>query len=185
MKTLKTALTAAAILSLAAAPSLHSQSAPNAFAPLAYAPLGNYGQALVDMEMAKHSELKLITLHVTPAGVPADSDKDRCILCSSIGRIGKHDNDEDIGIFRANKEKTELEKDLAPGAPSYGPTAPPKYEVMTPLLDKAGETIGLAVIVFGYKAGDDVKKFDRIAHDIRDELRERIAAKDDLLKPAS
>jgi len=178
-------LIAAAALACASLTGLRADDAPNKYAPLAYAPLGNVGQALVDMEMAKHPELKLITLHVTPRGIPADSDKDRCILFSSIGRIGKHDNDEDIGIFKANKESTEVATEPVPGVPKWSVTSTPKFEVLTPLLDSSGKSIGLAVIVFAYKKGDDVGKFTETAHTIRDEIKDRTPSKDALFEPAS
>jgi hypothetical protein len=167
------------------AATLAAQESAKPYAPLAYTPQGTKGQALVDMEMAKHTELRLITLHVTPNGIAADSDKDRCIMCSSIGRIGKPDNDEDIGVFKAGKEKTELATTPPPPTAPFSVTAAPKYEVMTPLLDSAGDSIGLAVIVFNYKAGDDTKKYDKIAHKIRDDFKKRVASKDDLLGPAT
>lgn len=176
---------AAAALACASGSALRSEDAANKFAPLTYAPAGNLGQALVDMEMAKHPELKLITLHVTPKGVAADSEKDRCILFSTIGRIGKHDNQEDLDVVKAGQEKTEVATDPAPGVPSWSPTSTPKFEVLTPLLDSSGKTIGLAVIVFAYKKGDDTGKFTKAAHDIRDEIRDRTPSKDALLDPAS
>ena len=185
MKTTLPCIFAAAALACASASALRSEDASTKYAPLAYAPAGNYGQALVDMEMAKHVELKLITLHVTPKGVAADSDKDRCIMFSTIGRIGKHDNQEDIDIFKAGQEKTEIATDPAPGVPSWSPTSTPKFEVMAPLQDSSGKSIGLAVIVFGYKKGEDTDKFIKIAHDIRDEIKDRTPSKDALFDPAS
>jgi hypothetical protein len=176
------AIVAAAALALAGA-GLRAQS--GSYAPLDYTPQGNVGQALVDMEMARHPELKLITIHVTPKGVSPDADKDRCILCSSIGRIGKHDNQEDIDVYRAGKETTELATRYAKNVSPWSVTQAPKYEVATPLLDNAGDKVGLLVIVFGYRKGDDTSKFDSIAHQIRDDIKERIASKDDLLAPAS
>ena len=155
------------------------------YAPLKYQPICSHGQALVDMEMAKHRELKLITLHATPPGVPADANEQRCILCSSIGRFGKPDAGPDADVFKKNQEFIELTKTAPPGTNPGGPTAPPKYEVLTPLLDRSGASIGIAVIVFLYKEGDDLAKLHQIAMDIRDELRQRIASKDDLLRPAS
>jgi hypothetical protein len=184
MKTPSRSLAGFALFALAAF-ALKADSPARPYAPLDYVPMGNRGQAIVDMEMARHPELKLITVHVTPQGVPAASDKDRCILCSSIGRIGKHDNDEDIGIYRDGTEKTEMATEFVKGVAAWSVTQAPKYEFITPLLDQSGEKVGLLVIVFGYKAGDETAKYDRIAHEIRDDFKQAVAAKDDLLAPAT
>ena len=155
-----------------------------AYPPLKYQPLCSHGQALVDMEMARHPELKLITVHITPLGVPADANAERRILCSSIGRFGKPDAGPDAEVFNTNAEQVEIDKKLAPGANPFGPTAAPKYEVMAPLYDQAGDKIGIIVVVFPWKAGDDVAQKHATALKIRDEFKERTASKDDLLRPA-
>jgi len=184
MKTKSLSLAAFAALSLSAF-ALRAEDAPRTYAPLDYAPMGNKGQAIVDMEMARHPELKLITVHITPVGISPDSDKDRCILCSSIGRIGKHDNEEDIGIYKQGVEKTEAATETVKGVPMWSVTQAPKYEVLTPLLDKSGTKAGLLVVVFGYHPGEETAKYDRIAHEIRDDFQKASASKDDLLAPAS
>ena len=77
------------------------------------------------------------------------------------------------------------DKKLAPGANPFGPTAGPKYEVLAPLFDQSGATIGIIVVVFPWKEGDDVATKHATALKIRDEFKERTASKDDLLRPAS
>ena len=154
------------------------------FGKLDYAPQGNLGQAIVDAEMAAHPELKLITLHVTPLGVSPDADDQRYILCSSIGRIGKHDNQEDIDAYKAGEEKLETDLTVNTAIPMWSVTQAPKYEVMTSLVTSSGQKIGLGVFVFGYKKGDDTSKYVQIAHRIRDDIKAAISAKDDLLGPA-
>lgn len=172
------------LLGLAVGVRAQSSSA-NPYAPLPYRPLGNVGQALVDLEMFSHPELKLVTLHITPQGVAADSDKDRCILCSSIGRIGKPDEDEDNAVFDSGKATHEVETAMNPKLAPWAVTQAPKYEVSMPLLDRSGEKIGLLVLCFGYRPGDDTAKLDRIADAILNDIRNRISSKDDLLAPAS
>ncbi|MDB6093488.1 MAG: hypothetical protein JWM32_1050 [Verrucomicrobia bacterium] len=156
----------------------------HSYAPLPFKPLGNHGQALVDMEMEKHPELKLIAVHVTLPGVPADAATGRYMMFSSIGLVGKPDGANDLALFQTKKEKTRLSKDVPPGTLLYRPTSQPKYAVLTPLLNSAGEAIGLMGIVFPYAEGDDTKKYDEIAHAVRDDFMHRIAAKDDLFKAA-
>jgi hypothetical protein len=158
--------------------------AADPYAPLKYKPICTHGQALVDMEMARHPELKLITVHITPRGIPTDSAKDRCILCSSIGRFGKPDAGPDGDVVTTGKEQVEIDRH-APGANPFAPTAPPKYEVLTPLLARSGKIIGLLVVVFPWKEGVDTDKLHQVAMQIRDDFKERTADKDDLLRPAS
>jgi hypothetical protein len=173
-----------ALACLSLAP-LSGFAASGLYGKLDYTPRGNLGQAIVDSEMAAHPELKLITLHVTPIGVSPDADDQRFILCSSIGRIGKHDNQEDIDAYKAGKEILETDVTINQAVPMWSATQAPKYEIMTPILTKSGEKVGLAVFVFGYKPGDDTSKYVKIAHRIRDDIRAAISAKDDLLQPAN
>jgi len=159
---------------------------PNPFAPLAYRPLGNCGQALVDMEMARHPELKILTIHLTPTGVAPESDRERCLMFSNIGRIGKVDNDEDGAVFRAGKESVEVQKDPAPASTNFSITATPKYEVLEILRDKFGQKIGLIVMVFPFHEDFDLEKYHAVAKAVAEELHARMTDnKDDLFKPAS
>lgn len=157
---------------------------PNPYAPLNYKPMGNLGQALVDMEMVKHPEVKLFALHMTPIGVDPKSDKDRFMLCTSVGRIGKHDDPDDIDVFVSGKEFVEWDKKPFARQNPWQPQAAPKYDMVVPLYVKSGEMVGLATIVFPWKEGDDIQKDRKIAFDIIDEIKGRVATKDDFLKPA-
>ena len=158
---------------------------PNKFAPLAYTPLCNYGQALVDMEVARHPELKILTVHVTPPGVAAVDDRERRLLFSNIGRIGKVDNDADGEVFRGGIEVVEVLKGPAPPSTNFSITAAPKYEVLNILKDQSGKSIGLIVMVFPYHENFDLEKYHAIAKAVVSELNSRVPAKDDLFKPAS
>jgi len=182
MKPLIQHLIAAALVSGLAA-TLHPEEMSNKFAPLSYIPLGNVGQALTDMEVAKHPEIKIIAIHVTPNGI-ADSPQKRCIMFSNIGRIGKPSMEEAVEVGVSNKETADIKTEDEHPSPFFVITAPPKYQVMTPLVNKAGEAIGLIVLVFPYKEGDDVGKCHDIAESIKAELKSRISSKDDLFKPA-
>jgi hypothetical protein len=183
MKRIHSTLFAAAVF-IGFLPALHSAEPINKYAPLAYAPMSNRGQALVDMEMAKHPELKILTLHVTPRGMSPDVDKERRLMFSNIGRIGKVDNDEDAAIFRAGKEVVEAQKDPAPPSTNFSITATPKYEVLAPLMDKSGKKVGLIVMVFPYHEHFDLETYHRIAQEVAADLKNRVTSKDDLFKPA-
>src|SRR5258706_14609638 len=144
MKTFRTAIFAAALY-VGLAPVLHSAEPSNKYAPLTYMPMSTYGQALVDMEVAKHPEIKILTIHVTPSGVPAETDKERRMMFSNIGRIGKVDDPVGAEIFRSNKDDVVIKKDPAPPSMNFSITATPKSEVGTQLKNASGTTIGLIV----------------------------------------
>ncbi|MEO6874894.1 MAG: hypothetical protein ABI222_08735 [Opitutaceae bacterium] len=157
----------------------------NPFAPLTYTPQGNYGQALVDMEMARHPELKILTVHVTPPGVAATADAERRLLFSNIGRIGKVDNAADGEVFRGGVEVIEVLKEAAPPSTNFSITAAPKYEVVEILQDATGAKIGLIVMVFPYHENFDLGKYRTVAQAVARELNRRVTTKDGLFKPAS
>ena len=159
--------------------------APNNFAPLNYTPMGTYGQALVDMEVALHPELKILTVHVTLPGVDASVDSERRLMFSNIGRIGKVDNETDGEVFRGGIEVVEVLKDPAPPSTNFSITATPKYEVLDVLRDRAGNKIGLIVMVFPYHENFDLEKYHAVAKAVVRELNSRVSTKDDLFKPAS
>ncbi|MDD3179632.1 MAG: hypothetical protein PHQ04_04695 [Opitutaceae bacterium] len=174
-----------AALAVCFATTLRSAESSNKYAPLAYTPLGNYGQALVDMEMAKHPELKILTIHVTPPGIPADVDNERRLMFSNIGRIGKLDSIEDSKIFKGGKEVVEAFKNPAPPSTNFSITATPKYEVWNILKDQFGKDVGLIVMVFPYHENFDLEKYHEVAKTVVEELNSRMTTKDDLFKPAS
>jgi hypothetical protein len=163
----------------------YSADVVNTYAPLEFKPLGNHGQALIDMEMAKHPELKLVAMHVTLPGVPAGAPKGpRYMMFSSFGRIGQPDGEELLEFVQAKQERSRVATDTPAGMPSYRVMSHPNYKVQTPLLNSAGDVIGFTVAVFPYQEGADLKKYDAIAHAIRDDFQRRIVNKDDLYKPA-
>lgn len=175
---------------------LHAQEAPNSYAPLAYKPQGTKGQAIVDMEMAKHPELKLVALHVTYPGIPIEMATDTkgkgewfnrgglFMMFSSFGKIGKPDNKGDMEWFRSQKIKVQLLKEIPPGNLWYQVTAHPKYNVQEPMYTKTGALAGWVGVAFPYADGDDLKKYDAITHSICEDIRARITDKDELYDPA-
>ncbi|MDB6093480.1 MAG: hypothetical protein JWM32_1042 [Verrucomicrobia bacterium] len=181
MKRNLTALATSLLLALLASSSARAEGR---YLPLPFEPLGARGQGIVDMEMEKYPELKLIAVHVTLRGEPAEAAKDRYIMFSSFGNIGKPDSDNDLAWFqsiRKTKEsKSRVAKDVPPGTLLYRVTSHPKYAVQAPLLTKTGEVIGFLGIVFPFAEGDDLKKYDGIAKSVADEFQKRLDKKDDL-----
>jgi hypothetical protein len=173
-----------ASIALVMAASGHAAPSPGAYPPLPYQPMGTDGQALVDMEVLKHPELKILTVHVTPPGVAPDVDKERRLMFSNIGRVGKIDNDGDAEVFRAGKELVEVLTEESPPSTNFSITASPKYEVLVPLNDASGKKIGLIVMIFPYHQNFDLESYHQIARDVTAELSSRVKSKDDLFRPA-
>jgi hypothetical protein len=184
MKPIYSSLLAVALIA-GFAPALHSAESGNKYAPLTYTPMSTYGQALVDMEVAAHPELKILTLHVTPPGIAVDVDKERRLMFSNIGRIGKVDDPVGAKIFRSDTDDIVIKKEAPPPSTNFSITAAPKYEVGTQLKDASGKPIGLAVMVFPYHENFDLEVYHRIAQSVAADLSSRVKSKDDLFRPAS
>lgn len=127
-----------------------------------------YAQRLVNATMAAHPELLVIGMHATKPGT-----KEQKMLASNLDRIGKHDDDDDIGV--ATEHKTIC-------APNLTETF--KFEVLMPLKDASGKTLNAAIgFVFKYKAGDDEVKMHAKAVAIRDALAAQTPSLEALFAP--
>src|SRR5882724_12989314 len=82
-----------------------------------------YAQQLVNQTMAAHPELLVIGMHATKPGAT-----EQRMIASNLDRIGKHDDDDDIGV--ATEHKTIC-------APNLKETF--KFEVLMPLKDATGQ----------------------------------------------
>ena len=135
-------------------------NAANLMEPFPFDPIAttkNHAQKLVDATMAKHPELQILMMHVTPPNA-----KDNIILASSIGRHGKKADEDDMRVINTGKPNLEVN---ATGK---------RFEVELVLQDQSGKTIGALGTVFAYKDGDDKSKLQKQAEAIRDELRKQI-----------
>lgn len=117
-----------------------------------------HAQKLVDATMAKHPDLLIMALHVQPPGQPA-----YIILASSIGRIGKPADADDLSVINTGKPLLEV------NAATHR-----RFEAEIALLDKSGQRIGALSAVFAYRAGDDQKALLKRAEAIRDALQPQI-----------
>jgi hypothetical protein len=126
-----------------------------------------FAQQLVDQAIAKHPEVVVLAMHVTPP-----KEKDNVIVASNIGRIGKKADEDDMRVIDTGKSNLEV-----------NPNGD-RFEVELVLKDAAGKTIGALGVVFPYKPGDDKAAFDKKAQQIRNELRAQIPALDKLFEPA-
>jgi hypothetical protein len=136
------------VLVLAAATRPNAQTPPELFA-----------QRLVDETLAKHPEVAHLVMHVTPPNKP---DTENVIIASSIGRIGKRADEDDLRIMHTGNVEAVLAK------------SGDRFNVSLPLLDAAGNTIGVLAVGFPYKPGDDKAILLRAAEQLRDDLKAQI-----------
>ena len=116
-----------------------------------------YAQQLVDEALAKHRQVIILAMHVTP---PNKSENE--IIASNIGRIGKKADEDDLRVIRTGKPNLEINK------------KGDHYEVELTLQDKSGKTIGALGVVFNYQKGSEAR-YLKDARTVRDELREKIS----------
>src|SRR5215470_10093685 len=114
-----------------------------------------FAQKLVDEALAKHKEVIILAMHVTPPG-----KTDNVIIASNIGRIGKKADEDDLRVINTGKPNLEVNK------------KGDHFEVELVLQDRSGKTIGAVGIVFMNEKGKDVE-FQKRAEHIRDEMKEQ------------
>jgi iron complex outermembrane receptor protein len=124
-----------------------------------------YAQKLVDETLAKHQELLILVMHVTPP-----NSSENIIIASNIGRIGKKADEDDLRVINTGKTNLEVNE------------KGDHFEVELVLQDQSGKTIGALGTVYAYKPGDDKTKFQRIAEQIRDELSQQIPSRESLFE---
>jgi hypothetical protein len=127
-----------------------------------------YAQALVDKTFAAHPELKVLAIHATPPG-----SKTNVILGSSIGRIGKKADEDDLRVIQKGETNKEIAEDGK------------RFEAELPLNDAKGKRIGALGVVLGYKPGDDKEALVAHAVKIRDEIAAQIASPAALVRKTS
>jgi hypothetical protein len=137
-------------------------------APLASAQEGKkiYAQKLLDETLAKHKEVVIMAMHVTPPG-----KNENVIIASNIGRIGKKADEDDLRVIETGKPNLEVNK------------KGDHFEVELVLQDQSGKTIGAVGIVFNYEKGKEAE-FQKKAEQVRDEMKEKTPTLAKLFEPA-
>ena len=125
-----------------------------------------FAQKLVDETLAKHKNVVIMALHVTPP-----SKTDNVIIASNIGRIGKKADEDDLRVIETGKPNLEVNK------------KGDHYEVELVLEDQSGKTIGAAGIVFNYEKGREAE-YQKNAELIRDEMKQQTPSLAKLFEPA-
>ena len=133
----------------------------------AQAPTKSYAQKLVDMTVAAHPDLLVLAMHVTAPG-----SSNNAIIATNIPRLlGKKSDDDDIQVATTNVP-------LAVPASVKG-----RFEVLVPLRDVAGKTIGALGMVFDSSKGEDKSKFLETGTRLRNQLQNVIPTIDTLFEP--
>ena len=140
-----------------------------AAAPIAAAQEGKkiYAQKLLDETLAKHKDVVIMAMHVTPPG-----KTDNVIIASNIGRIGKKADEDDMRVIETGKPNLEVNK------------KGDHFEVELVMRDQSGKTIGAVGIVFNYEKGKEAA-FQKNAEQIRDEMKQKTPTLGKLFEPAS
>ena len=125
-----------------------------------------YAQKLVDETLAKHKEVVIMAMHVTPPG-----KNENVIIASNIGRIGKKADEDDLRVIETGKPNLEVNK------------KGDHFEVELVMQDQSGKTIGAVGIVFNYEKGKE-PEFQKKAEQMRDEMKEKTSTRAKLFEPA-
>jgi len=123
-----------------------------------------FAQKLVNEALAKHPEVLLLAIH---AGAPKYD-----IIASNFGRIGKLGDEDDLRCIHTGKDNLEVNKEGV------------HYEDQIPLRDQSGKIIGAIGVVFRYKKGDDQLALQKVAQQIRDEMKAQLPNSKRLFGPA-
>lgn len=125
-----------------------------------------FAQKLVDDALAKHKDVIILAMHVTPPG-----QTENVIIASNIGRIGKKADEDDLRVIETGKPNLEVNK------------KGDHFEVELVIQDQQGKTIGAMGVVFMYKDGDDKAALQKKAEEVRDEMRAQIPRLEKLFEP--
>jgi hypothetical protein len=125
-----------------------------------------YAQTLVDETLARHKEVVIMAMHVTPPG-----KTENVIIASNIGRIGKKADEDDLRVINTGKPNLEVN------------TKGDHFEVELVMQDQSGKTIGAVGIVFMNEKGKEAE-FQKKAEQIRDEMKAKTPTIDKLFVTA-
>jgi iron complex outermembrane receptor protein len=124
-----------------------------------------YAQQLLDATLARHPEVTVMALHVTPP-----HGKDNIIVASNIGRIGKKADADDMSV-------------LETGTPRIERTRTGDLSVELLLLDTSGNTVGVLGSTFSARKAADKDSALALAVKLRDELRSQTGSLEALFEP--
>ena len=120
-------------------------------------PIDTKSQQVLDTVFAAHPNVVISAVHVTPPGQTVN-----VIVASTIGRIGKPADDDDLHVVTSGETKLELDP------------AGDRFEVELPLRDAAGATVGAIGVVFNYNAATDKLACQHEAEAFRDAFQAKL-----------
>src|SRR4029077_21259142 len=123
-----------------------------------------YAQTLLDETLARHKEVVIMAMHVTPPG-----KTENVIIASNIGRIGKKADEDDMRVINTGKPNLEVN------------TKGDHFEVELVMQDQSGKTIGAVGIVFMNEKGKEAE-LQKKAEQIRDEMKAKTPTIDKLFE---
>jgi hypothetical protein len=126
-----------------------------------------YAQKLLEETLARHKDVVIMAMHVTPPG-----KTENVIIASNIGRIGKKADEDDMRVIETGKPNLEVNK------------KGDHFEVELVMQDQSGKTIGAVGIVFMYEKGKEAE-FQKNAEQIRDEMKQKTPTLARLFESAS
>jgi hypothetical protein len=112
-----------------------------------------FAQHLVDDALKAHPEVLLLAIHAQPPG------HKNLIVASNFGRIGKIGDEDDARCIHTGKSNLEISE------------KGDHFEDELVLQDRTGKTIGALGVVFNYKLGADKAALEKIAVEVRDEMK--------------
>jgi len=140
-----------------AAIAMLAMKAPAAAQAQATVPVKIYAQELVDRTVAQHPDLRAVVMHVTPP-----KGASNVVIASSIGRIGKPGDADDLEVIATGRTRVEMDRGNK------------RIEVELALRDVGGETVGALGLAWRHPIGGNPDQFVRAANAIRDALARRI-----------
>jgi hypothetical protein len=126
-----------------------------------------YAQELLNETLARHKDVVIMAMHVTPPG-----KSENVIIASNIGRLGKKADEDDLRVIETGKPNLEINK------------KGDHYEVELAMQDQSGKTIGAIGIVFNHVKGKEAD-FQKKAEEIRDEIKQHTPTLAKLFAPSS
>jgi hypothetical protein len=124
-------------------------------------------QKLVDEALEANKDIVIIAMH---AAAPGNAEYP--IVASNIGRIGKHADEDDMGVIKSGKPKLEINE------------TGDRFESLGVLHDAGGKLVGAVGVVFPYKKGDDQQAMHRRAEALRGAMAAQIPSADKLVQAA-
>ncbi|WP_347260108.1 hypothetical protein [Rudaea sp.] len=122
-------------------------------------------QKLVDEALDANKDIVIIAMH---AAAPGNAEYP--IVASNIGRIGKHADEDDMGVIKSGKPKLEINE------------SGDRFESLGVLHDAGGKLIGAVGVVFPYKKGDDQQALHKRAEALRGAMAAQIPSADKLVQ---